>query len=48
MSANGKGAPQIAPGHLSVLWQLAARARDAASEQTLAFTILNETLALVP
>ena len=48
MNVDGKGGPRIAPGHLALLWQLAARARDAANEQTLAFTVLNETLALVP
>ena len=48
MNVDGKGAPRIAPGHLALLWQLAARARDAANEQALAFTVLNETLALVP
>lgn len=48
MNADGKGGPRIAPGHLALLWQLAARARDAANEQTLAFIVLNETLALVP
>jgi len=40
--------PQINTGQLALLWQLAARVRDAASEQTLAFTVLNETLALLP
>ena len=48
MNVDGKGAPRIAPGHLALLWQLAARARDAVNEQALAFTVLNETLALVP
>jgi multidrug resistance efflux pump len=48
MNVDGKGDPRSAPGHLALLWQLAARARDAANEQTLAFTVLNETLALVP
>jgi multidrug resistance efflux pump len=48
MNGDDKGGPRIAPGHLALLWQLAARARDAADEQTLAFTVLNETLALVP
>ncbi|MGN4076050.1 secretion protein HylD, partial [Burkholderia gladioli] len=33
---------------LALLWQLSARARAAASETTLGFTIVNETLALVP
>ena len=33
---------------LALLWQLASRARAAKSEATLGFTIVNETLALVP
>lgn len=33
---------------LALLWQLSARARAAATETTLGFTIVNETLALVP
>lgn len=33
---------------LQLLWQLAARAREAPSEQTLGFVIVNETLSLVP
>ncbi|AJK49340.1 efflux RND transporter periplasmic adaptor subunit [Burkholderia plantarii] len=33
---------------LALLWQLSTRARLAASETTLGFTIVNETLALVP
>ncbi len=38
----------IDAGDLALLWQLAARAREADSEQTLGFTIVNETLALMP
>jgi hypothetical protein len=38
----------IEAGDLALLWQLAARAREAASEETLGFTIVNETLSLVP
>jgi multidrug resistance efflux pump len=41
----GGNAP-IASGQLALLCQLAARAREAVSEQTLAFVIVNETLAL--
>lgn len=48
MNAEHGGNPQIGPGQLALLWQLAARAREAASEPTLAFTILNETLSLLP
>ncbi|MBN3802717.1 secretion protein HylD, partial [Paraburkholderia sp. Ac-20336] len=33
---------------LALLWQLAARARAAHSEAALGFTIVNETLSLVP
>ncbi|OZI71595.1 efflux RND transporter periplasmic adaptor subunit [Bordetella genomosp. 12] len=33
---------------LALLWQLSARARAAASEATLGFTVVNETLALTP
>lgn len=33
---------------LALLWQLAARARAAATEATLGFTIVNETLSLIP
>jgi hypothetical protein len=40
--------PRIELDQLTLLWQLGARARDATSEQTLAFTIVNETLALLP
>lgn len=39
---------RIDAGQIALLWQLAARAREAASEETLAFTIVNETQALVP
>jgi hypothetical protein len=40
--------PRIDGHQLALLWQLSARARVAASESTLGFTIINETLALVP
>jgi hypothetical protein len=33
---------------LALLWQLAARARQARSEETLGFTIVNETISLMP
>ncbi|MGN6457808.1 MAG: efflux RND transporter periplasmic adaptor subunit [Achromobacter mucicolens] len=33
---------------LALLWQLSSRARAAASEKTLGFTLVNETLGLVP
>ncbi|NPT55210.1 efflux RND transporter periplasmic adaptor subunit [Paraburkholderia elongata] len=39
---------RIEAGDLALLWQLAARAREAESEQTLGFTIVNETLSLIP
>ncbi|QCP50823.1 HlyD family efflux transporter periplasmic adaptor subunit [Trinickia violacea] len=39
---------RIEAGDLALLWQLAARAREADSEQTLGFTIVNETLSLIP
>ncbi len=39
---------RIDSAQLALLWQLAARARAAATEQILAFTIVNETLSLVP
>lgn len=39
---------RVEPAQLSVLWQLGARARAAASEQELAFTVVNETLSLMP
>jgi len=51
MAASPEAAPQsvrIEPAQLALLWQLAARARMAATEQVLAFTIVNETLTLVP
>lgn len=38
----------VEAGDLALLWQLAARAREADSEQTLGFTIVNETQSLVP
>ena len=38
----------IDAGALAVLWQLSARAREAQSEETLGFVIVNESLALVP
>lgn len=41
-------AVRIGANELAVLWQLSARARQAESEQTLGFTIVNETLSLVP
>jgi hypothetical protein len=48
------GAPEahqsvrVEPAQLALLWQLAARARAAANEQALGFTIVNETLTLAP
>jgi len=39
---------RIEAGDLALLWQLAARSREADSEQTLGFTIVNETLSLIP
>jgi hypothetical protein len=39
---------RIEASQLAQLWQLSARAREAANEQTLAFTLVNETQALVP
>ncbi|RKE25167.1 CusB/HlyD membrane fusion family barrel-sandwich protein [Paraburkholderia sp. BL23I1N1] len=39
---------QIEATTLAVLWQLSARAREAASEETLGFVIVNESLSLVP
>jgi Barrel-sandwich domain of CusB or HlyD membrane-fusion len=48
MTAVQDGEVPIGAGQLATLCQLAARARDAASEQTLAFVIVNETLALTP
>lgn len=48
MSAEHSDNPKLGPAHFALLCQLSARAREASSEQTLAFTILNETLALIP
>jgi hypothetical protein len=39
---------RIEAGDLALLWQLAARAREAESEQTLGFTMINETLSFIP
>ena len=39
---------QIEATTLAVLWQLSARAREAASEETLGFVIVNESLSLAP
>ena len=39
---------QIEATTLAVLWQLSARAREATSEETLGFVIVNESLSLVP
>ncbi|RDU95938.1 efflux RND transporter periplasmic adaptor subunit [Trinickia dinghuensis] len=39
---------QIDAARLAVLWQLSARAREAQTEETLGFVIVNETLSLVP
>lgn len=39
---------RIDASDLALLWQLSARARQAASEETLGFAIVNETLSLVP
>jgi multidrug resistance efflux pump len=39
---------QIDAGTLAVLWQLSARAREARSEETLGFVIVNESLAIAP
>jgi multidrug resistance efflux pump len=39
---------QIEATTLAVLWQLSARAREAHSEETLGFVIVNESLSLVP
>uniref|UniRef100_E1T929 Secretion protein HlyD family protein n=1 Tax=Burkholderia sp. (strain CCGE1003) TaxID=640512 RepID=E1T929_BURSG len=41
-------AQQIDSGTLAVLWQLAARAREAPNEETLGFVIVNESLSLIP
>lgn len=39
---------QIEAATLAVLWQLSARAREAQTEETLGFVIVNESLSLVP
>jgi hypothetical protein len=39
---------QIEASALALLWQLSARAREAPSEETLGFVIVNESLSLVP
>lgn len=39
---------RIEANALAMLWQLSARAREAPSEETLGFVIVNETLSLVP
>ncbi|WP_206951261.1 efflux RND transporter periplasmic adaptor subunit [Trinickia acidisoli] len=39
---------RIEASALAVLWQLSARAREAPSEETLGFVIVNESLSLVP
>lgn len=39
---------QIDANTLAVLWQLSARAREASSEETLGFVIVNESLSLLP
>jgi hypothetical protein len=39
---------RIEASALALLWQLSARAREAASEETLGFVIVNETLSLTP
>ncbi|WP_233237255.1 efflux RND transporter periplasmic adaptor subunit [Bordetella sp. LUAb4] len=49
----GPGTPDAHKVHidaqqLALLWQLAARARAADSEATLGFTLVNETLSLIP
>ena len=48
MSAGSDDHPKLGSTHLELLYQLAGRAREASGEQALAFTILNETLALIP
>jgi multidrug resistance efflux pump len=48
MSVGDDEPSRLGPAHLALLYQLAGRAREASREQTLAFTILNETLALIP
>ncbi|KVF30747.1 efflux RND transporter periplasmic adaptor subunit [Burkholderia vietnamiensis] len=47
-TADEAAQPRIDGQQLALLWQLSARARAAATETTLGFTIVNETLALVP
>jgi hypothetical protein len=42
------GNVRIDAQQLALMWQLASRARSATSEATLGFTIVNETLSLVP
>ena len=39
---------RIEASALALLWQLSARAREATSEETLGFVIVNETLSLMP
>lgn len=39
---------RIEANDLALLWQLSARARQARSEETLGFTIVNETVSLMP
>lgn len=39
---------RIEASALALLWQLSARAREAPSEETLGFVVVNETLSLVP
>jgi Barrel-sandwich domain of CusB or HlyD membrane-fusion len=48
MNPIGNDEARINSEQLMLLMQLSARARDAATEQTLAFTIVNETLVLLP
>jgi hypothetical protein len=48
MSRVPNNSVSLTPAQIEILWQLSARARAATSEQTLAFTILNETLSLIP
>lgn len=47
-SANGAHSLRIDAQQLAMLWQLAARARAAQTEATLGFTVVNETLSLLP
>jgi hypothetical protein len=44
----GAGSIPLDARQLALLWQLAARARSASSEATLGFTLVNETLSLIP